>query len=124
MSWVPSYVYTLSRFAMWRIDAYSARIPFAPSSRRASRAISVATLTLLRLASDTCCGVIVPASFNRPRCSETSCAFTISVSMSASRTCWIWKAPITLSNITRCCAYASASSKHAIAAPIAPHEMP
>src|SRR5216683_2739254 len=48
MSCVPSYVYTLSRFAMWRIDAYSARIPFAPSRRRASRAMLVAMLTLLR----------------------------------------------------------------------------
>src|ERR1700728_333722 len=89
MSCVPSYVYTLSRFSMWRIDAYSARIPFAPSSRRASRAISVAMLTLLRLASDTCCGVNVPASLSRPRCNTSSGACAIPVSISASRACWI-----------------------------------
>jgi glutaryl-CoA dehydrogenase len=38
-------------------------------------------------ASDTSCGVNVPASFSRPRCSETRCAFTISVSISARRSC-------------------------------------
>ena len=35
-SCVPSYVYTLSRFSMCRMAAYSAKIPFAPSSRRSS----------------------------------------------------------------------------------------
>ena len=59
---------------MCRIDAYSARMPFAPSRRLASRAMFVAMLTLLRLASDTCCGVILPRSLRRPRCSDTSCA--------------------------------------------------
>ena len=57
--------------------------------------------TLFRLASDTCCGVNVPASLRRPRCSDTSCAFTISVSMSAKRSCWSWKPPIGRSNMTR-----------------------
>ena len=100
-SCVPSYVYTLSRFAMCRIDAYSARMPLPPNSRRASRAMSVAMLTLLRFATETIVGVNVPRSLQRPRCSESSCPFVISVSISARRTCWIWNAPIGLSNITR-----------------------
>ena len=81
--------------------AYSARMPLAPSNLRASRAMSVAIETLFRFASDTCCGVKVPASFIRPRCNATSCPFTISVSMSASRTCWIWNPPMGRPNITR-----------------------
>src|SRR5687768_4096222 len=72
MSCVPSYVYTLSRFAMCRIDEYSARMPLAPSRRLASRAMSVATLTLLRFASETCWGENVPASLSRPRCNANS----------------------------------------------------
>ena len=44
---------------MCRIEWYSTRIPFAPSKRRASRAHSVAILTLLRLTNETCDGVIV-----------------------------------------------------------------
>src|SRR6058998_428140 len=39
-------------------------MPFAPSSRRVSRATSVAMLTLFRLASDTCCGVAFPWSLS------------------------------------------------------------
>ena len=95
---------------MCRMLAYSARMPFAPSSRRASRAMSVATFTLLRFATDTCCGVNVPASFIRPRCRERSWPLMISVTISASRTCWIWNAPMGRSNITRVFEYASASS--------------
>ena len=45
---------------MCRIEWYSARMPLAPSRRRASRATSHAMFTLFRLASDTCSGVMVP----------------------------------------------------------------
>src|SRR5438034_6573971 len=76
-------------------------MPFAPSSRRVSRATSVAILTLFRLASDTCCGVTFPWSLSRPSCRLRSCALVISVSISASRACCSWKPPIGLPNITR-----------------------
>jgi hypothetical protein len=57
--------------------------------------------TLFRLQSETWNGVIVPASLSLPSCSVMNWALVISVSMSTSRTCWIWVAPIGLSNMTR-----------------------
>ena len=68
---------------------------------RASRAMSVAMSQFARLASETCCGRIVPASFSRPSWMHSSWPCVTFVSMSASRTCWICFAPITVSNITR-----------------------
>ena len=52
---------------MWRMIGYSSVMPFAPRMSRAMRANSSAIRTLLRLASEICCGLHLPPSLSRPR---------------------------------------------------------
>src|SRR5205085_1987535 len=60
MSWVPSYVFTDSRFSRWRMTGYSSEMPFAPRMSRAMRAHSSAMFTLFILAIETWCGLSLP----------------------------------------------------------------
>src|SRR5207248_7530170 len=53
MSCVPSYVFTDSRFIMWRMIGYSSDIPLAPRMSRAMRAVSRAMFTLFVLPIET-----------------------------------------------------------------------
>src|ERR1043165_4748153 len=94
MSCVPSYVFTDSRFIMWRITGYSSDTPFAPRMSRAMRADSRAMLTLFILPIETWCGFSLPWSFNRPICSARSWPFVISVIIHASLFCTSWCAAI------------------------------
>ena len=124
-SCVPSYVYTLSRFAMCRIAEYSARMPFAPSSRRASRAMSVAMLTLFRLASDTCCGVNVPGVLQAAEVQRHELRLhDLGEHVGQPLLLNLESADRPVEHHALSSSTSSASSKHAIAAPIAPHEMP
>src|SRR5881396_985068 len=72
---------------MCRITGYSLTMPFAPRMSRARRAMSSATLTLLRFASETCSGRIVPASFSFPRRQARSWPLVISESIWTSFCC-------------------------------------
>jgi len=58
---------------------------------------------LFHLASDTCDGVMLPESFSRPSCSDSSCAVVILRAISASRICTAWVAAIGRPNSTRVC---------------------
>src|SRR6059058_1053316 len=86
---------------MWRITGYSFTIPLAPRMSRASRAVSRAAATFARLASETCSGRIVPASFIRPSRQARSCPLVISVSMWTSF-CWTsWYRAVELAALLR-----------------------
>ena len=75
---------------MWRMGANSALMPAPPSMSRQSRATSSAMRQLFHLASETCAGCMVPASFMRPSCRASSCAVVMRRDMSARRAWIIW----------------------------------
>src|SRR5205823_2356938 len=87
MSCVPSYVFTDSRFIMWRITGYSSETPFAPRMSRAIRADSRAMFTLFIFPIETWCGFSFPWSFSRPICSARSWPLVISVIIQDSLFC-------------------------------------
>ena len=66
---------------------YSPVIPIPPSICRASRAICAAISQPFRLAIDTCAGVALFSFINVPNRQFNSCAFVISVIISASFFC-------------------------------------
>jgi len=72
---------------MWRPHWYSSVTPFAPRMSRASRAMSRAIETQLRLASEIWPGVSFSASLSRPSRQHSSCALVISETISTSF-CW------------------------------------
>jgi hypothetical protein len=63
--------------------------------------MSSAQPTLLRLAIETWKWVALPASCSRPSRHASSCAFVISVMISANFACTSWNDAIGLSNCTR-----------------------
>jgi len=75
---------------------------------------------LFHFASETWLGVIWPASFNRPSCSDSSCASVSLRLISASRICIAWLAASGRPNITRSFVYESTCARHACAAPFTP----
>lgn len=83
ISYVPSYVFTVSRFIRCLITWYSSLIPFPPSVSRAILAISNAFPVEFRLINDIISGVANPCSFSRPTCRQASRPMDISVTMSA-----------------------------------------
>src|SRR5690606_27455450 len=67
ISEVPSWVSTDSRLLAWRITGYSRVMPLAPRMVRHSRAMAMASRTLLSLPVLICSGVISWRSLMRPR---------------------------------------------------------
>lgn len=124
ISYVPSYVFTVSRLTRCLIMWYSSLMPLPPSVSRAILAISSALPVELRLISDTISGVASPNSLSRPTCRHANNPIDISVTMSA-YFFWISCVPASgLPNCFRSKQYNRDADRHASAAPNAPHAIP
>src|SRR5215217_8047401 len=86
-------------------------MPAAPRMVRHSRAMAIASRTLLSLPILTCVAVIRPASLSRPRCSASSIALPSSTVMSASLAWVSWKEPSGRPKMSRSAAYRRAASR-------------
>jgi hypothetical protein len=75
--------------------------PLPPNTVRASRAISMASLTLLSLPKEICSGFSVPESFILPMWSARRVPLPTSISMFASFSCTSWYEAMGLPNCSR-----------------------
>ena len=95
---------------MCRMIGYSLVMPMPPWICRASRAMVKAMLTLFLFAIETWAGVIFPEFASVPKRQAKSCAFVISVIISANFFWVSWNCPIGLPNWIRSCEYRKALS--------------